>query len=147
MRKPSLKLSSLFAVLGLTILSSCYKEKEEFPTRSAMIVGSWRTTGSGNDKNMNGVWDLNEQNNLDSSDLSVLTFNANGTGTANATYSTISLELSWELLNSDYDLRILQQFNATTDTTTYNIVRFTKTELIVRDTFQTPSVYLAFRKM
>lgn len=147
MRKPFLKSLALFSVLGLTILSSCYKEKEEFPTRSAMIVGSWRTTGGGNDKNMNGVWDLNEQNNLDSSDLSFFTFNADGTGTANATYATISRELRWSLLNADNDLRILKQFGADMDTTMYNIVRFTKTELVLRDTFQAPTAYLAFRKM
>ncbi len=95
-------------VLGCSLLFGACR-KEDAPTRSQLIVGNWAVNAYGEDDNMNGILDENEQDNIPSGAGLVLTIRTDNTGVGTLNQSgkdPVTKGFTWQLINNDQDVRV-----------------------------------------
>jgi hypothetical protein len=142
MKKTTLAIA--VATMAVFSFSSCKKD-DDSPSRSSMIIGTWKETENGEDTNNNGTWESSEKQSVASVDAVTLVFSGNGTGTINA--SGFTGTTTWTLLNNDNDVHIVATLPIVgTQTFDFNIVSLTQQNVVVRDTSADPDTYESFTK-
>jgi hypothetical protein len=148
MKKSTLTLTALAALLTLSLLPSCKKDDDNgSQSRSQTLVGTWKSAQDGEDDNNNGVWDASERSNVDSTDMTTFTFNSNGTGVVTPLAFPIPISFNWNLQNNDNDLRIISSFGGSApDTEVVNIVSLTSSEGVFKDASSKPVSFFSLKK-
>jgi hypothetical protein len=142
MKKLFIPAAFLATVMSVALFPSCKKKDSPPPSRSEMIVGSWKNVEEGNDMNSNGEWDLSEHQ--PAMLQATFTFQNNGTGTAAVPGSPLAAPFNWSLSNNDSNI------NVSVSLINYNlqgtIVSMTSSECIVRENTDTTDYYVRFQK-
>lgn len=135
------------ALLSLSVLPSC-KKKSDDPSRTQLLMGSWKATQQGADDNTNGSWDQSEHHTISSDSTGTFTFSNNGSGTLAVTVMGMpfSQPFTWNLMNNDQDLRMIITGFGSNDTTDLNIVTIDASNLILKDASSTPNDYVQLSK-
>src|SRR4051794_18961565 len=105
MKKIFIPTALLAAIMATSIFPSC-KKKDSEPTRSQLVVGTWKNTEQGNDVNNNGTWDTSEHHPFTPTTQFLFTFQAGGTGTASSSALPVAVPVTWSLQNNDQDFSV-----------------------------------------
>jgi hypothetical protein len=137
MKKIFIPAALVAVVMAVSLLFPSCKKKDSDPSRAQLIVGTWKNTEEGDDTNNNGTWDGSEHMAVPAADQATLTFQSNGTGTVTDPSLPVAIPLSWTLLNSDQDLRVVVSSILGQDTIQGNIVTLDASQCILKATDST----------
>jgi hypothetical protein len=137
MKRTAISLLPVFAVLyAVLFLTNCRKKNDGPSETRRNLTGSWRITALGVDANGNNALDLDEFVPAPESPALVMTFAENGTGNASVNVNGFPLNATttWELSNSDRNLKVVSSVSGFSMTQYYSITTITTSALILADT-------------
>lgn len=145
MKKLLIPAAAIFALGAL--MTSCKKE-DGGKSRHDMIVGKWVNYQHGVDSNKNGTWDAAEMVTDTGSNIVPSEFKADGTGSATANFmgTKFPVPFTWNLQNSDNDIRIIATVLTGTDTSIATILTLTDNNMVIKDASVTPIEFTSFNK-
>lgn len=133
------------AVMAVSVLPSC-KKKDSDPSRSEQVVGTWKNTEEGDDANNNGEWDASEHEAIPMAEQATFTFQSNGTGTVTDPSLPIAIPVSWTLLNSDQDFRVVVNYLGTQDTIQGHIISLDGSQCVLKEVSDSTASFVKFQK-
>lgn len=146
MKKLLIPAALVASLMAATVLPSCKKD-ENSPSRAELLTGSWKNSEEGDDVNGNGSWDASEHSAVPAAEVATGKFNADGSGTLTGTVNGVPLSIpfTWNLQNSENDLRIIYDFLGK-DTTVQKFVSINSTDMILKDESSSPASFVSFKK-
>ncbi|RYD51898.1 MAG: hypothetical protein EOP52_06860 [Sphingobacteriales bacterium] len=130
--------------LALISLLAIACKKEDSPSRSELITGSWRLAFDALDSNRNQTLETNERKGFTDPDLTgtTYTFNADGSGAISAS-GTAPAPFAWNLINGEQQLVLT---GASFGSDTSYLYALTSGELIQEYRYRTGYQWRGFRK-
>lgn len=140
------RLILISGALLLTALAACKKDTKLLSGKD-WVVGSWRLTLQGPDKNGDGQFNVDEKNPIDEGAVVTYQFVAGSLGYRIGPNHSYVDTLEWSLLNNDRTLKLRLDDNGIVSNRFFGIsLDFTNETMLMTDTSVTPAYFRHYQR-